>query len=224
MSSDWEVIGRTGLAFFGKMTASISHEIKNVLAIINENAGLLEDITLMAERGTPVDPDRLKTQAARIKNQVRRADGIVKNMNKFAHSVDESLMSVDLTELAELLAALSERFAYTRGVKLEHAPMRSSATITTNPFLLENLVWLCLDFAMDRTGSGKTVGLIAEKTEAGGQLRFTQLEALGEAPTDKFPGEVEDALLGALQAQVTKDVKGGELVLTIPKKIEHSTL
>jgi C4-dicarboxylate-specific signal transduction histidine kinase len=109
MSNDWELIGRTGLAFFGKMTASISHEIKNVLAIINENAGLLEDITLMAERGIPINLDRLKTQAERIKNQIRRADVIVKNMNRFAHSVDESLMSVDLAELLEFLAALSRR-------------------------------------------------------------------------------------------------------------------
>ena len=40
-----------GLQFFGRMSASISHEIKNVLAIINENAGLLEDFSLMADRG-----------------------------------------------------------------------------------------------------------------------------------------------------------------------------
>ena len=39
-------VGLGGIQFFGKMAASISHEIKNVLAIINENAGLLEDICL----------------------------------------------------------------------------------------------------------------------------------------------------------------------------------
>jgi hypothetical protein len=42
------------------MTASISHEIKNVMAIINESAGLLEDYSLMAEKGMPIDPERLK--------------------------------------------------------------------------------------------------------------------------------------------------------------------
>ena len=36
-----------GLRFFGMMTASVSHEIKNVLAIINENAGLMSDLTQM---------------------------------------------------------------------------------------------------------------------------------------------------------------------------------
>jgi signal transduction histidine kinase len=221
MSSDWELIGKAGLVFFGKMVASISHEIKNVLAITNENAGLLEDLTLMAEKGMPMDPEKLKTLAGRIKKQIRRADEIVKNMNKFAHSVDKSLMSVDLGELLPSVAALSGRFASMRGVTLEPESMGISPRITTNPFLLENLVWLCTDFAMDMAGRGKTVRLIAEKTENGGRIRFTQLEALGEVPAEKFPGEVEKALLEALKAQITKDVEARELVLSISKNIER---
>jgi len=221
MSSDWELIGRAGFLFFGKMAASISHEIKNVLAIINENAGLLEDITLMAERGTPINSDRIKTQAERIKKQVRRADVIVKNMNRFAHSADEPLMSVDLGEILELLAALSGRSASMRGVTLEPESIGSSPRITTNPFLLENLVWLCMDFAMEMAGSGKNVRLSAEKTENGGRIKFAQLEALRGATADEFPGKVEKALLAALEAEITLDVEAGELVLTISKNIEH---
>jgi signal transduction histidine kinase len=221
MGSDWELIGKAGLVFFGKMVASISHEIKNVLAITNENAGLLEDITLMAEKGMPMDPEKLKTLAGRIKKQIRRADEIVKNMNKFAHSVDKSLMSVDLGELLQSVAALSDRFASMRGVTLEPESMGISPRITTNPFLLENLVWLCTDFVMDMAGRGKTVRLIAEKTENGGRIRFTQLEALGEVPAEKFPGEVEKALLEALKAQMTKDVEARELVLSISQNIGH---
>jgi len=43
------------LRFFGKIVASISHEIKNVMAIINEKAGLIKDLTLMAEKGVESD-------------------------------------------------------------------------------------------------------------------------------------------------------------------------
>ena len=220
MSSDWELIGKTGFLFFGKMTALISHEIKNVLAIINENAGLLEDITLMAEKGMPIAPEKLRTQAGRIKNQIHRANGIVKNMNKFAHSADESLMSVDLDEILELLAALSARSASMRGVTLEAESTGSSPRITTNPFLLENLVWLCMDFAMEMAGRGNEVRLSAEKTENGGRIRFAQLGTLKEAPADKFPGEVEKALLTALEAEITTDVEAGEIVLSLSKNIE----
>lgn len=55
----------SGIQFFGKMSASISHEIKNVLAVINENAGLLEDICFMADRGKPIDTPRLKKNSGR---------------------------------------------------------------------------------------------------------------------------------------------------------------
>ncbi len=40
-----------GLRFFGMINASISHEIKNVLAIISESAGLMEDLLLLAQKG-----------------------------------------------------------------------------------------------------------------------------------------------------------------------------
>ena len=77
MTSDAVYIGNAGLEFFGKVSASISHDIKNVLAVINENAGLLEDFCLMAEKGKPLDPSRLKRLALDVKEQVRRGDGIV---------------------------------------------------------------------------------------------------------------------------------------------------
>ena len=94
MSVKPDIIAETGLQFFGKISASISHELKNVMAIVNENAGLLEDLTVMAERGKPLDPARLKLMAAAVQKQIGRADVILKNMNRFAHSFDETLASV----------------------------------------------------------------------------------------------------------------------------------
>ena len=46
-------LGESGLRFFGKISASISHEIKNAIAVMNENAGLIKDLIMMAERGRP---------------------------------------------------------------------------------------------------------------------------------------------------------------------------
>ena len=106
MDSDWDIIGKEGLQFFGKISASISHEIKNVLAIINENAGLLEDFTLMAEKGRPIDMERFKTVAGKIRGQVGRADGIVKNFNRFnphpflPYLFIPSVISTDITVMA----------------------------------------------------------------------------------------------------------------------------
>ena len=88
MGGKSQIITETGLQFFGRISASISHELKNVLAIVNENAGLLEDLTLMADRGQPIDPARLKIMAATVQKQIGRADEILKKMNR-KYSVEQ---------------------------------------------------------------------------------------------------------------------------------------
>ncbi len=85
-----------GIEFFGRMTASISHEIKNTLAIVNENAGLLGDLALLMDKGRPLSPERLTTLAGNIRRQVQRADDIIRRLNRFAHSAHEPAASVDL--------------------------------------------------------------------------------------------------------------------------------
>lgn len=215
MSRRCDIVGETGLQFYGKMCASLSHEIKNALAIINEHTGLLNDFAALADQGRPMEPERVKTMARKVMEQTRRADGIVENMNSLAHSIDTTVDTVELGTILELVVALAGRFASMRGVALEQKPATTRVAIDTNPFFLENLVWLCLDFAMDSAGKGKTVGLEAEETDKGAHIRFTRLQGLAEGRTEVFPGEREKALMDALEAKLTVDVGAGELVLTM---------
>lgn len=215
MHSNWKVLGREGFNFFGIMSASISHEIKNVLAIINENAGLLGDFTMMAERGLPIEPERLKTISAKIAEQVHRADLILKNMNQFAHSVDEQIKTAVLDDLITVVIKLSLRFAASRGVSLEHQPSANPVSITTSPFLLENLVWLCLDKAMDAAGEKKTVSLLAKEVQNGVLLQFKYSGSIRENTGASFPGEQEHALLNLLGAEMEINDEKGELTLRL---------
>lgn len=219
MNTEWHVIGNEGFRFFGKMNASLSHEIKNVLAIVNENAGLLEDFILMAGKGVPIDPERIKSIAVKIQEQIRRADRIVKKMNTFAHSGDESKRQVDLREMVAFMAALSERLASMRNVTLQFAPPDNPLTITTHPFLLENIFWLCLDFAMDATGPGKTVILHVDGSEKKVLIAFSELNDLSETRVSEFPSDVENALIQALGGQIAVDVKKGRIVIHLPRTI-----
>jgi len=219
MSAESDVVYESSLRFFGKMSASISHEINNVLAIINENAGLLEDFALVADKGTPIDPARLKTMAGKIQNQIRRADIIIRNMNKFAHSVDESIKGIDLNDLLELVVALSNRLASMRGVTLKLNTSTNPLFITTNHFFLENLLWQCLDFAMDAAGQGKTVSLNVEITENTAVIRFSQLEGLKTASGIMSPVTMAEGLLDALKGRLTTDMEAGVMALTLPADI-----
>ncbi len=214
-----EIIGETGLQFFGKMSASISHEMKNVLAIINENAGLLEDFVFMAEQGVSVDPERLKTLAGAVMKQIGRADGIVRKLNQFAHSIDETVARVDLNEIVEFVIALSERFAAMQRVNLDSKLSAEPVMLRTIPFFLMNLLWLCLEFVMNTTGRGTTVELITEKAENGAFVRFNALASSFSVPKDTFPTECEKNLLGLLKAEFSADAGFKQFILKLSKDI-----
>ncbi len=202
-------VGNAGeLQFFGKMTASVSHEIKNVMAIINESAGLLEDYTLMAEKGMPIDPERLKVLSNRVSAQIQRADGIVRNLNSLAHSVDEFNRSIGLTETLGLAVGLGGRLADMRGVKLQFQPPSAVGSVTTSPFHLLNLIWRVLDFAMDASGAEKMITFTYDTDENSVNIRFSGLASPPDNPETVFPAAEEAALLQMLGATVERDTKG----------------
>ena len=216
MDTDADVIGRAGLEFFGRMCASISHDVKNVLAVVNENAGLLEDLCAMADRGKPIDLARLKRLAADVKAQVRRGDGIVSGMNRFAHSVDASVVRLDLVEVMELLKTLSLRLASMQGAALHLLPPQPAATVTTAPFLLLNLLWLCLDDAM-AAGPGRRIDLAAEAAADGARIRFCGLERLMDDPAALPSAGPQEALCRILGARLSLDPGSKEMILLLAK-------
>ena len=217
MAVKLDVVAEMGLQFFGRISASVSHEIKNVLAIVNENAGLLEDLTFMANRGKPIDPSRLINMAVAVKKQVGRADEILKNMNRFAHSIDQSTEIVDLDRSIELVIALSARFAAMRNVKVDLQLPAALPKIQTSSFFLMNLLSLCLDFAIAASGGEKRVEIAVEETEKGVQIHFRQLEDLKKSMLENFPSDREKQLMAILKATLTAEPEDKAMVLRLER-------
>ncbi len=218
MSVNHAVLGEAGLQFFGRITASISHEIRNVLAVLNENAGLMSDYVQLAEKGIPLDPERIKALAGSMGTQIRRADGIVENMNRFAHAVDERIQSVDVNEIVGLVVALSGRLADMKGVTVETVCENDPIELSTNPFFLENLLWCFLDFAMETVGDEKNMRIISEADASGIRIRFAGLEKLGEINMEGFPSRDVEALLASVEADFSLAPDGGEIVIRMAKQ------
>lgn len=213
----WREIGPEGLQFYGKMSASISHEIKNVLAIVNENAGLLNDLVMMAERGMAIEPQRLVGIAETVGKQVRRADEIAKNLNRFAHSADRLWAEVDLVERLELALALAGRFACNRGIRLEFSPPSATPPVVTSPFFLLNLIWLGLNFAMDVAGPGKTVLLHIEVAAERLGLVYGRLGQLAENPQVFAADGRVQAIGSLLGADLWQEEEAGRFGFNLPR-------
>ncbi|MCA1794851.1 MAG: hypothetical protein LC660_13465 [Desulfobacteraceae bacterium] len=112
-----------GTAFFGAVSAAVTHDMKNFLAIINENAGLLGDLAVNAQnRSLPIDPQKAGRISEKIRNQVARADTMMKLFNRFSHSMDHAEETVDVEEMVHLVAGLAARIIRHHGVCLTVTP------------------------------------------------------------------------------------------------------
>lgn len=206
-----------GLVFFGKISASISHDLKNCLAVINENAGLLEDLSLGASQGIPLDPDRLQVLSGKVKKQVRHANGILNYMNWFAHSIDRPAQDVDLVGSIDLMCALCARSAALQNVTLQAQLPDHAVKVFTAPYLLNRIVWLCLETAIRTIGNSRTLLLTIEKIKEGAIVGFKPVKIVPGETDGLLNQQVEaDELLNILGATVTAGATGEELILTVP--------
>jgi signal transduction histidine kinase len=150
----WRFMHDQGLTFFGRIAAGISHELKNHLAVINEQTGLMSDLLHMAGQGKPPAIQRLSCLSRDIAEQVKKADLTIKNFGRFSHSVDKHHCSVDLSELAEIMVGVAGRLASTKGVSIKKTSGSGPVMILTSPFLLEQLVFLCLEHLLAHAEQG----------------------------------------------------------------------
>ena len=208
-----------GLLFCGTMTASMSHEIKNALAIVNENAGLLDDLILLSEKGRPLNPERLKTLAGDIRRQVQRADSIVGRLNRFAHSAGQPVTTTDIKEILEFTAALAARMAAMKGVTITVAD--TTILLQARPFIVENLLWLCLKHLFSMSTGNQTVQLGAEIADSHVVIGIQFDEGVAVEEIRKLVTQEGQPLIVALQADVSVDAQRHLIRLTLPKKFEE---
>ena len=153
------------LAFFGKIAAGVTHELRNVLAIINESNGLMSDLIAMSKNMPFPHQDRFQRSIKKIEEQVRRGVELTGRFNRFSHSMDNPVASVDLNEIVELTVALAQRFARLKHVELIHSAC-SKVMLLTDPFLLQMALSKAIDSCVaTMSGTGIVVLQVVEGAE-----------------------------------------------------------
>jgi len=161
------------LAFFGSITASATHELNNVLSIINEYSGLLEDLAILSEKGKPIDAQRISKIASNIGEQVKREKTIIKLLNRFAHRVDSPLIDFNLNELVNDITRLSQRFASLKKVDLEIVPTIEQFNITNNPFLVQQCIFSCIKLALEFLEIKDNISIKLEEEKSKVSIKIT---------------------------------------------------
>ena len=156
---------RKEVAFFGKITAGITHEIKNVLAIIQESSGLMEDILDVTENGAFSHKDKFIKSLNRIHGQIQRGIDVTSRLNRFAHSPDHCPASLDLNETTEQMVLLASRFARLKNVVLESSPSDPPLIIRSDPVSLEMALFESIEILLNTIGSGGKITLSPRKIQ-----------------------------------------------------------
>lgn len=169
------------LAFFGKITAGMTHEMKNALAVIGESSGLMEDLLAMAADEPFPFRDRFLRALAAIQAQVRRGVDLSSRLNRFAHSLDEPLALVDLETAVDHLVPLARRFAGMRRVEIEARPGGEEILVETSPAGLNLALFKACEFCWDRMPRGGTLSLSTQKEAGAGTVVLECRDAEGPA-------------------------------------------
>lgn len=136
--------------FLAKMTASTTHEIRNVLAIIQESAGLIEDMVRSYEERGKLQTDRFIRSVDRIGAQVNRGAELMSTLNRFAHSLDNAYDLVDLNNEALHVALLCGRIAKQRGHRLQVRQKEDDVTLTVNRLQLLMALYAGVECCMEQ--------------------------------------------------------------------------
>lgn len=206
-----------GLAFFGRTNRFISHELKNILAIISETLGLIDELLELAETGKTLKPGKLRSLSESVLEEVDRANEIIRNMNAFGHSVDAFLGEIDINRTITLMIGLLRLDPSSRDTEI-HFSECDTRPIQNSPFFLGSLIYRLLNYSHINARPEKKIRVAVTPNANGIRMTFT---GIIEKNRSLLASETE-ILAGAISAGISFDDSAGEMYLDLPASMEGS--
>jgi hypothetical protein len=226
MSNTDPKMDMAGVTFFGTISAAVTHDMKNFIAIINENAGLLGDLAARARHGAvPVDPEKAGLISEKIQKQVGRADAMMKQFNRFSHSMDRAQDTVDMEETVLLVSGLAERILRHHGVNLTVTSAPAPCRVQACRFDLLHLIFRAMttvcEIARQKSDNTRTLVTVCFNTAPGKTGICFVLEP--DLPFDfklLFDAPADRTLLARVNMHIEKTFAGNGFCLctTRPEK------
>lgn len=169
--------------FMGRMTASATHELQNILATIRESSGLMDDLLAMSSEGF-AHAERFKRGLGVLGEQVERGMILTEQLNFCAHAPEASPAGADINEAVRALVGLSRRDAARHKTTLVLAPGRTGLRTGLRAVQVMDAVGAALEAALDVLPMGTQLMLSVEEQGGLGVVRLDSpgFEALRQAP------------------------------------------
>lgn len=147
------------LASLGRIAAGVAHEINNPLAIVNEKAGLMQDILEMS--GDFENKEKFSNLINGIIGSVNRCRTITHRLLGFSRRMDVTIGPMDLNESIKEVKGFLEKDILLRSIRFDMNLMEGLPEINSDKGQLEQVFLNIIKNAIDAVEEG---GLIVVST------------------------------------------------------------
>lgn len=207
--------------FMGRIAAATTHELKNILAIIKETLGLLEDLVAFSSR-EEVSVEQyqqwLKKALTTVTDQVARGIALVQYFNRFAHIPDHPVLQINVRNSIQHLITLCAHLIRLKQVKIEQdaSPEGTDIPLVTCPLYFYMIIFAILDRLMNQLPAGSNIVIRADNLENNVVVSFKTLVPEGKSPKEAIfePASFSiELLLDIIEARLSFDENGGIIKL-----------
>jgi hypothetical protein len=160
----------------------------------------------------------LKDCTNSIGEEIQRGFSVIRQMNRFSHSIDNPVESVNLMDIVDLAIKLSTylSFAGKADVPPHEGP---TPMVTTCPFLLQSIVYQTLVYTFKQMGTDGqvTVSIKGRGLDKGWRIFFSGFSVAG---FQVFPDASLEAMAESIGVSINCDRTADWLELVVPSAID----
>jgi len=209
--------------FIARMAAGTTHEFRNVLAIVGESAGLIQDLIQMS--GTPgvQGHESVLRAVARIEKQVARGAELVSALNGLAHALDQECEGMDLADQARAAAVLCRHWTNQQERRITVAPT-TGVQVRANRLELYQLLAAAIEYAAQASPARGEVVITAmlRYDRPALWLRCAAPDGDTPAPAAAPDGSGLGETAAALGGSVEVEAGGRDVVILFPGSPERA--
>ena len=206
------------LAFLGAIGAHVSHDMRNVLSVVGQYAGLLDDLLGLAERGKALDQAKLRKLAGNIAEQVDKGTLTMERFSQFAHAAGERTASFDVTAVTGNTAALAQRHAALLRCRLETDLPGEEIRVAANQFALQHAMFVAIQLILGSVAEGQVVHVTLVHQGSAAVIRVSG-DTTGQGDLSGQISRLADGM-NELKGSVTTSWADGTVLLTLTIPIE----
>ena len=140
------------LASIGRLAAGVAHEINNPMAVINEKAGLMKDLTEMSDDFA--HKAKFLDLLGSIESTVVRCRTITHRLLGFARQMHVAVEVIDINALIREVLGFLEKEAFHRDIRIELDLPEDLPTIKSDRGRLQQVLLNVINNAMDAVNKG----------------------------------------------------------------------